>query len=237
MQQELDLFSNYCRPANLTDVNIIEFGMGDDLTATSAKSNKRATVDPGCTNGFALGHDCFADDEYSMAYGSFQKAIKKHAISEGMWYSKAERYGEKRRTFADHNNKNSRGWFEWYGSVNATPGFNNPAEIYLHGVTNERLTLVDFSCLIYNIKIVGMDGNSSPKTNGYHLSGVIRRGNGAANTALIGTEVQQAWEDTAALNAYCAADTTNGALKLFVLTDQSNTWKWAASGWVTELRY
>jgi hypothetical protein len=219
--------------------HFLEIGMGNDYSTDATKADGGAKVSDGADYGIAIGHDCFADKDNSIAFGSFQKALEVHTIAEGQYFCKVERFGEKRRAFAGDNNYYSRSWFEWMGRVTpiAEPPGPNYVPITLHNQTSLNLDLVNYSALIFNIKVIGSNENSSPDVNGYHISGVIKRGANAGTTALVGTPIVDAWEDNTSLDFRVVADTGNGSLVLEALTHPSEYWRWVASGWVSEMRW
>lgn len=228
---------NYSRTMDSVKKNIIEIGMGDSDPTTS-KGTGYAVVSAG--TGLAIGHDNLIDamGVEGMAIGSFQKVVNGHGIGEGYWFNRVERYGEKRRTFSNHDNLYSRSWFEWSGDVptDFPLGGITWNTLTLHGQLGQEVALKNYSGMIFNIKLIGTNGNSTPNFSAYHLSGAIKRGNGVGTTAMVGTLMKDAFEDTV-LDARVIADTTGGQMRLQVLAHVSENWKWAASGWVTELRF
>jgi hypothetical protein len=228
---------NFTRTMTSDDLYIVEVGMGNQVP-DQTKSDGFAMITEGVQKGIAIGHDNLVNEDYGIALGNHQKAISKHSISEGSYLNIVGRYGEKKRTFRNDDNKLSRSWFEWYGEILAVaePPGPLPMELYLHGVSGERLVLVDNSALTFNIKIVGSDKNVSPNVCGYHISGTIKRGAGAGTTAVVGAPNIDSWEDVS-MGCSVIADTVSGALRLQVNTNPTNTWYWAAAGWVIEHRF
>lgn len=232
-------FLNAMRTVGDNYARIIEIGLGDNRNTSTTSGNYMAKVAKDAQYGIAIGHDAFVGKSYGIAHGNFQKVNELHGIAEGSYYNLVERYGEKRRTFVDMSNDFSRSWFEWQGDVTslAEPPGPLPFELFLHNVLGKQVVLRDKSALTFNIKVVGTDKNATPNVNGYHLSGTIKRGTGVATTAIVGAVTKTAWEDWAAGDANVVADVVTGALKLQVLSHPTNTWYWAAAGWVVEMRW
>lgn len=234
-----DLEHNWVRTMSSTMANIVEIGMGTDRTTDLTRGSKAAVVGANGGNGIAIGMDAFVNKKLGIALGNWQKVDADYAIAEGNYFNVVERYGEKRRTFYDENNKLSRSWFEWYGSVAPVPQPPGPlpSSIFLHGLAPNLLVLKNNSALTFNIKIVGTDKNATPNVNGYHLSGTIKRGATAGTTAIVGAVTKTAWEDVVALDANIVADAANGALDVQIMSHVASTWYWAAAGWCVEFRW
>lgn len=229
---------NNVRTMSGTTKNIVEIGMGTAYPADGSKDTKAATVKSTATTGIAIGHDCYVDAPNGIAIGAFQKAYGTHSIAEGQYFCKPARYGEKRRSFYNDDDEHSRSWFEWYGQVTTQTEPPGPifTSIFLHGQAGQIVTLEDYSAMTFNIKVAGTDKNDPPNVSGYHISGTIKRGNGAATTAIVGTPIVDAWEDVV-IGARVRADTVLGGLDLQINTSASGTFYWTAAGWLVEQRW
>ena len=161
---------------------------------------------------------------------------KPHAIAIGS-YSKAERYGELAISM-DHqaSTKFQKSEVFWCGSVAAagTPAW---TELFLHNVSNQRCLVLASTAIRVEIHISAMDTGGHYAC--YLVKALISR-NGSNTTTLEWSSVTAEFEDIAAWDVRVTADDTNEALKLEVLSNDSDydnfTASWSAVGYLTEVR-
>jgi hypothetical protein len=161
---------------------------------------------------------------------------KQHALALGT-LSQAERYGEFVINM-DHQQacKHQKSEVFWCGTVAAAP---TPAwtELFLHATTNYRCLVLANSAVRAEIHISALDSNGSCAS--YLVKALIRR-DGSNVTTLEWSSVTAEFEDVAAWDVRVTADDTNEALKLEVLSNDSDydnfSVKWSAVGYLTEVR-
>lgn len=233
----IDMSHNYVRTYNNSHVNIIEIGSGEGAT-TMLMGDGKATVGLEGTQGIAIGHDAYVNRPNGIVLGNYGKVNYEHGIAMSSYYNYIERYGETRRTFCDNTNNYARGWWEWYGDVPAREGGAESLwiSLFLHGVTGEKVILLPYSSIIFNIKLIGTDMNTLQNVSAYHISGAIKRDELPESTALVGAPIIDRWEDVS-LNVQVIADTALGALDLQVRQHDMFNFRFIASGWFTELRF
>lgn len=234
----IDMSHNYVRTYNNTHINIIEIGSGEDGQPSISMSDKKAAVGLDGIKGIAIGHDAYVNRPNGIVLGNYGKVDNNHGIAMGSYYGYVERYGETRRTFYDNTDNYARGWWEWYRDV---PARELGAEslwfsLFLHGVGGEKAKLVPHSCIVFNIKLIGTDMNTSQNISAYHISGAIKRDELLESTAIVGMPIIDRWENVP-LNVQVTADTILGALDLQVQQHDTNNFRFIASGWFTELRF
>ena len=103
--------------------------------------------------------------------------------------------------------------------------------------TINQVILTDNQAMTFNALITARQ-NTTGDTAAWNVSGCIKRGSGAGTTALVGTAVSLAsGADTGAATwtAVCAADTTNGGLKITVTGQAAKTIRWSATVYTNEL--
>jgi Head domain of trimeric autotransporter adhesin len=103
--------------------------------------------------------------------------------------------------------------------------------------TNNQVILTNNQAMTFNALITARE-NATGDTAAWNVSGCIKRGANAAATALVGTAVSLSTAaDTGATTwtAVCAADTTNGGLKITVTGQAAKTIRWSATVYTNEL--
>ena len=186
----------------------------------------------GATEGVAIGRSADAETAYSTVLGSYNHGGLGYGLVIGS-HSHAERFGEQ-WTGADVEltaNKAGRGQITWNGSTaDATP-----TEMFIRGVASNRFTIIANSAINFTIKVIARDSTSGDIAS-YNFYGAIKR-DGSSNTALVGSLVKDiiAEEDTS-WDCAVTADDTNEALIVTVTGDASNTVKWSATVYYTEIR-
>ncbi len=113
--------------------------------------------------GIAIGNDVYVDGDFGIGIGKSQKSLKPHTIALGGYPALLDtRFGEERRSI-DQNDKAARGWLEWRGYVpfrqSGDPMYQ---EIYLHGVSNERVRMRRNSAIVLNLKGLGLRDSQIP---------------------------------------------------------------------------
>lgn len=187
----------------------------------------------GYTYGAAVGSNSTAYN-YSASLGANANSNgKSYAIAIGN-YSKNERYGEHVESI-DHQStqKYSRSWVGFNGATtNATP-----TELYIHGVSSNRLTVIASSAFMFTAEVIAYC-NGATKGKTWLLQGGIRR-DGSNNTALIGTVVKTVISEdgTTGYDVNLTADNTNESLKVEVTGAASETVRWTVDVKLTECRF
>lgn len=102
-------------------------------------------------------------------------------------------------------------------------------EIFLNG-TSLRITLVDYQTITFSVLITCRKAIGSGENAGYKIEGIINRDSGVGSVAFIGTPVVTILgETTGTMDATVTADTTNGALAVFVTGKASTGLQWVAT--------
>ena len=103
---------------------------------------------------------------------------------------------------------------------------NTPTEIFVNGVSNNRIAILSGYTYTFSILITALRTDGANESAGYRLDGVID--NQSGTTALVGSVIKTViGEDTAGWDVAATADNTNDALVLTV-TGSSATVKWFA---------
>jgi hypothetical protein len=107
-------------------------------------------------------------------------------------------------------------------------------EIFLDGVTNNRLSVAVGSVVAFDALVVGRDSVTGDSC-AYKLVGAIK--NIAGTTSILGTVGRSLLgEDDAVFDATITADDTNDSLKLEVVSSTVNETEWAATLEYTEVQ-
>jgi hypothetical protein len=103
--------------------------------------------------------------------------------------------------------------------------------------TTNQVILTDNQAMTFNALITARQ-NTTGDTAAWNVSGCIKRGTGAASTALVGSVVNlssSADVGAATWTAAISADTTNGGLKITVNGQAAKTIRWSATVYTNEL--
>jgi hypothetical protein len=164
----------------------------------------------GSNNGAAMGRDALCN---SKQFGS--------AIANA---SQQQRYGGHARS-GDHltTNKQSVEEVQWKGqTTNATA-----TEIFLHGVSANRCTVLASSAIMFNGTAVAKQA-ATGDTKAWTFQGCIKR-DAANNTVLVGAVTSTVIAEDAGASAWVLtieADDTNEAIKVTVTGEESHTIDW-----------
>ena len=107
-----------------------------------------------------------------------------------------------------------------------------PTEMTARGnlSSTERMVLEDNTCYKFKIDLAARE-NATGDTAWWAIEGCVKRGSGAATTALVGSTYTTNDGDAgaAAWTVSVTADTTNGALKIEVTGEAAKTIRWVAT--------
>jgi hypothetical protein len=177
-------------------------------------------------------------DYSTVAGGAYNKSEGDYSFSSGTG-AIATNWGEHNSSSGSFNAMNAfsgdvqKVSATWFNQTTTTATL---TEIFLSS-TNERYVLKDFSVLSFSIEIAAI--SSVYDAGGIKISGIIKRGSGAASTAIAGTPIVTVDSDAAlsGITAAVSADTTNGSLKLEVQGLVTKTIRWVASMNASLVRY
>jgi hypothetical protein len=187
----------------------------------------------GSNYGVAVGSNSFGNNYgAAVGYGASTYA-KDRAVALG-YYSVAQRYREMVKS-ADGAATTLQSWslVNWYGTTaDATA-----TEILLGGTAAQRCVLLNNSAFMFSMQVVcGVTGGGN--TSGWEIKGVIKRGAGAASTALVGTPTVTSVGTNDVNHAIAvSADTTNGSLNVTVTGVAATTIKWNVTATLSEMRF
>lgn len=189
----------------------------------------------GATNGASLGYSAIGPNNGVAVGYTASTNNKDKAVAIG-YQSTAQRYRELSKS-ADGAVINKQSWsmVNWYGdTTDATP-----TGLLLGGTAAQYCALLNNSAFNFVIQIAaGVTGGGN--TSGWVISGMIKRGAAAANTALVGVPVVQLVGQDSGASTWAVAvtaDTTNGSLKLTVTGQAATTIRWNATATLSELRF
>ncbi len=231
----------------------ISIGTGAEATTTNSIAiGKNADSKASSGNCIAIGDATSAAGQNSMALGSNTTvsasgiggvalgylaeivSASPYGIALGA-YSKTSRYGELSIS-GDHAtaNKNPFGIVQWKGQT--TDG--NAAEIYLHGVSSNRCTIVANSAIRFTLNIIAKQ-SATANVASWFVEGIILR-DGSNNTTCVldtGSPVAKATNGTVSgWTVAVTADDTNEALKIAVTGATSTTINWHVTAELTEVK-
>ena len=178
-----------------------------------------ASADGGNGTTIALGGSTVSTGYGAVALGTYAKAPRRGEVSFSGDYST--------------NNKHPFSNFRWMSETVAANTTN--VVLLLHGVADNRLTLIANSTLGFELHFVGRDTVTANR--GYYaiVKGAIER-NGSNATSLIGTTTIEEVTKTAGITwtVDAIADDTNDALVPVILTtDPTNITAWTVTGFIT----
>lgn len=93
---------------------------------------------------------------------------------------------------------------------------------------DSKLILPDHASWLFTIRVVGHQISSGEASAGYEMTGVISR-RGLPTTTQLSSSKSVLYETNAAWDANVVADTTNGALSVFVVGEPSKSIRWLCS--------
>jgi len=172
----------------------------------------------------AQGDTCISSGYAAVAQGWLAEATGLAAIAQGA-QSKSRFRGSRAQAggqFASRGDAQLSTAVLRKATTNATP-----AVLFSDGAA-ERLVLEDNRLYAFRIKVVAKNTGADENAI-YILEGAIKRGTGAASTALVGVVVLTIHhEDVVAWAVVAQADATNGALEVQVTGEAGKTIRWVA---------
>lgn len=112
-------------------------------------------------------------------------------------------------------------------TLRATTTSETPVEMQTTSAATSRLSLVDNSAMVFDVLITGRRTDAGTESAAYRITGMVKRGVGAASVALVGTPtITVLGEDDATWNVNVAASTSSGVLQVLVYGAAGKTIRW-----------
>lgn len=122
-----------------------------------------------------------------------------------------------------------------YVLTRTTPDATPRSLLFDNGTASAKPKLNDDQTIMFKALVTGRD-TATGNSGAYRVEGVIKRGTGAASTAIVGTVTTTTIaEDVAGWDVTAVADTTNGALDIQVTGAASTTIRWVANVEIVEV--
>lgn len=177
------------------------------------------------------GYNNYVSGSYGLAFGDSNEVLASHGIALGR-YAKSEHYGglsQASGRFASTGDAQRSHLTGLVTTFNATP-----SELFLDQAF-ARLLINAKSAWYYDVRIIAKSQTNTTENAAYTFTGVIQRDVAKGSTSLNGNTKTVIYEDVAAWDCNVTADTTNGALKIEVTGQSSNTIRWVADIMITQV--
>jgi hypothetical protein len=187
----------------------------------------------GSTNGAAVGFSANGSS-LGAAVGRDAKCNSKQYGSAIAAYSQQNRYGGHARS-GDHltSSKQHTEDMQWTGQTTTATA----TEIFLHGVSANRCTVLASSVIMFNGSAVAKE-SATGDTKAWTFQGCIKR-DAANNTVLVGAVTSTVIAEDAGASAWVLtieADDTNESLKVTVTGEASHTIDWGVEARLLDRR-